>query len=573
MKSAVQPCWLAAALTPAASAAEAPYDLVLRNARIVDGTGSPWYRGDLAIRGDTIAHIAPAIDAPREARDRREGRGRRAGLHRPPHPRGARHLRGADRGQLRAAGRDDDPRRARRRLARAAQALSWTSSKRRRSRSTSAASSARARCAQRVVGLANRAATPDEIGAHARARRAGHARRRVRPEHRPLLRSGHVHAARRSRRAAESREPVSRRCTRRTCATRPSRILDSVKETIAIGEQGGVPTQISHHKVIGKANWGRTVETLRLVDEARARGVDATIDLYPYTASSTTIHAALMPAWALEGGPRETLKRLGDPGDAREDQGRDRGPHPQRARRRRPAQRRRVAVRMGRSRSPARTSPSSRRRAAWSRRRRTRPRSSPGSSSSGGCRGVFHAIGRGRPAAHHRPSRRDDRLRRRGADLRARRAASAQLRHVRARARGVRAREEAPHARRRGAQDVVVSRGAHRPHRPRRAAARHEGGHRGVRSRARARRGDVREAAPVRRRLFARDRQRPGGLRERRDDGGAAGARALRAGKTTSRPRSARWKNQRSPFIITHSARMEVPWSHSNSTIRPARSK
>src|SRR5882672_924277 len=42
---------------PAAS----PYDLVLRSARIVDGTSSPWYRADLAIRGDTIVRIAPSI--------------------------------------------------------------------------------------------------------------------------------------------------------------------------------------------------------------------------------------------------------------------------------------------------------------------------------------------------------------------------------------------------------------------------------------------------------------------------------------------------------------------------------
>ena len=69
-----------------------------------------------------------------------------------------------------------------------------------------------------------------------------------------------------------------------------SRVLDSVKETIAIGELGGVPTQISHHKVIGKAYWGRSVETLKLVDEARARGVDATMDQYPYTASSTSLN-------------------------------------------------------------------------------------------------------------------------------------------------------------------------------------------------------------------------------------------------------------------------------------------
>src|SRR5207247_5448458 len=40
------------------------YDLVIRNGRVVDGTGSPWYRADLAIRGDTIARIAPRIESP-----------------------------------------------------------------------------------------------------------------------------------------------------------------------------------------------------------------------------------------------------------------------------------------------------------------------------------------------------------------------------------------------------------------------------------------------------------------------------------------------------------------------------
>src|SRR6516164_6215922 len=72
-----------------------------------------------------------------------------------------------------------------------------------------------------------------------------------------------------------------------------SRVVDSVKETIAIGERGGLPTQLTHHKVIGTANWGKSVDTLQLVDEARKRGVDATIDQYPYTASSTGIGAAL----------------------------------------------------------------------------------------------------------------------------------------------------------------------------------------------------------------------------------------------------------------------------------------
>ena len=91
------------------------------------------------------------------------------------------------------------------------------------------------------------------------------------------------------------------------------KLLDSVRETIAIGERGGLPTQITHQKVIGKANWGRSADTLRLIDEARARGVDVTSDQYPYTASSTSVASALLPAWALEGGRQQQIQRLKDP--------------------------------------------------------------------------------------------------------------------------------------------------------------------------------------------------------------------------------------------------------------------
>ena len=91
-----------------------------------------------------------------------------------------------------------------------------------------------------------------------------------------------------------------------------TRVLDSVRETIEIGAKGGLPTQITHHKIIGALNWGKSADTLRLVDEARARGVDVTIDQYPYTASSTSIHAALLPAWANEGGRARLLERLKD---------------------------------------------------------------------------------------------------------------------------------------------------------------------------------------------------------------------------------------------------------------------
>ena len=89
-------------------------------------------------------------------------------------------------------------------------------------------------------------------------------------------------------------------------------VLDSVRETIAIGEKGGLPTQVTHHKIIGVNNWGKSVQTLQLVEEARARGVDATIDQYPYTASSTGLNA-LLPPWAQDGGHGALVKRLADP--------------------------------------------------------------------------------------------------------------------------------------------------------------------------------------------------------------------------------------------------------------------
>lgn len=89
-------------------------------------------------------------------------------------------------------------------------------------------------------------------------------------------------------------------------------VIDSVEETIRIGEEGGLPTQITHHKIIGQGNWGKSVETLKLVEDARRRGVDVTIDQYPYTASSTGI-AALLPQWALEGGQKATAERLAAP--------------------------------------------------------------------------------------------------------------------------------------------------------------------------------------------------------------------------------------------------------------------
>ena len=71
-------------------------------------------------------------------------------------------------------------------------------------------------------------------------------------------------------------------------------LLDAVGEAIRIGEEAGVPVQISHHKASGRDNYGLTEQSLPLIDQARARGFDVTIDAYPYVAASTAL-AALAP--------------------------------------------------------------------------------------------------------------------------------------------------------------------------------------------------------------------------------------------------------------------------------------
>ena len=72
-----------------------------------------------------------------------------------------------------------------------------------------------------------------------------------------------------------------------------------------------LPTQITHHKANGYKNWGKTKDTLRLVDEARQRGVDVTLDVYPYTAGFGP-STSLFPQWALEGGQKSLVARLAD---------------------------------------------------------------------------------------------------------------------------------------------------------------------------------------------------------------------------------------------------------------------
>ena len=89
------------------------------------------------------------------------------------------------------------------------------------------------------------------------------------------------------------------------------KVVDAVNEAINIGEQANMPVEISHFKISSKRLWGQSNTTIGLVEAARARGLTVTVDQYAYTASSTSLDSR-MPSWVLAGGRAEGRKRLAD---------------------------------------------------------------------------------------------------------------------------------------------------------------------------------------------------------------------------------------------------------------------
>jgi N-acyl-D-amino-acid deacylase len=89
-------------------------------------------------------------------------------------------------------------------------------------------------------------------------------------------------------------------------------LLVALEEALEIARRSGVRLQLSHHKVLGRRNWGLTEASLQRVDAAIAAGADIALDQYPYPASSTTM-LALVPGWAAEGGSDALAARLRDP--------------------------------------------------------------------------------------------------------------------------------------------------------------------------------------------------------------------------------------------------------------------
>jgi N-acyl-D-amino-acid deacylase len=89
-------------------------------------------------------------------------------------------------------------------------------------------------------------------------------------------------------------------------------VFDSVNEAITIGEKAGVPVDIIHLKIADQQYWGRMSEVVALIEQARARGVNVQANVYPYTRGNNNL-VSIIPPWAHEGGRDKLLERLKDP--------------------------------------------------------------------------------------------------------------------------------------------------------------------------------------------------------------------------------------------------------------------
>ena len=89
-------------------------------------------------------------------------------------------------------------------------------------------------------------------------------------------------------------------------------VVAAIEEALYIGNTAKLPVQISHFKVSGQQNWGRSKETVAMIETARRDGVDVTIDQYPYTASSTSL-GTLIPDEILADGQDSIVARLNRP--------------------------------------------------------------------------------------------------------------------------------------------------------------------------------------------------------------------------------------------------------------------
>ncbi|MGH9901673.1 MAG: N-acyl-D-amino-acid deacylase family protein [Pyrinomonadaceae bacterium] len=290
--------------------AAAAYDLVISNARVVDGTGNPWYRADVAVKDGRVARVAPRIPSA-EARAVIDARNQVLapgfvdvhthveGIYRQPEAEnfvrmGVTSLVTGNCGSSAVnVGEFLD------RIKETPLAVNLST--------LVAHGSVRGE----VLGEQMRAPTPEEL------RRMEALVERGMTDGALGLSTGLIYVpvtyAKTDEVVALARVAARHGGLYAThMRDEGNGVLDAIRESLRIGAEAGLPVDISHFKISSKKLWGKSTATLGLVAEARSRGQAVTVDQYVYPASSTGLDT-LLPAWVREGGLEEGKKRLGDP--------------------------------------------------------------------------------------------------------------------------------------------------------------------------------------------------------------------------------------------------------------------
>lgn len=295
-----------------ASAQQQPaaYDLLLRGGTVVDGTGAPRFKADVAIRGDRIARVDPKGIPPNQAREVLEADGLTvapgffdnhahiaSNIH--EYPLAENFIRQGITTMMASLHSGDQPYP----LDKYAAALqvapnvgffaghSWVRTQ--------------------IIGLENRAPTPTEL------EKMKALVDETMKQGALGLSTGLVYVPANFAKTEEVIELAKVAARHGGIYVSHMRdeatgLLDSVAELIRISAEAGLPAQINHHKAVGVSQWGWSQKTLGMIDAARARGLDIKHDLYPYTASSTG-SGVLFPQWSLAGGRASFAERVKHP--------------------------------------------------------------------------------------------------------------------------------------------------------------------------------------------------------------------------------------------------------------------
>lgn len=300
--------FLAAVAALAGVAAAADYDLVIRNARILDGAGNPWFRGDIGVRAGKIAAVGPNLTSAPAARAI-DAAGRIAApgfidVH--THiegavekvPRGDNYL--LDGVTTVITGNCGGSQ---------AKLAAWFETLEKLGLGLNVATLIGHNTVRReVMGTANRKATPEEIekmqALVEQAMREGAVGFSTGLIYIPGTYSDTPEVVALAKAAAKHGGAYASHMR-----DEGENIEAAIREAVTAGQQAGMPVQISHFKIDNRRLWGGSVRSLALVEKYRAEGVDVVIDQYPYDHSSTNLGITL-PSWALADGEAAIKERL-----------------------------------------------------------------------------------------------------------------------------------------------------------------------------------------------------------------------------------------------------------------------